>query len=433
MFESGRESSVLDALARLDVALDEVVDLDVAALSRDGLLDLLSGLERTRRRSATVDHLILAELDRRRTAVELGYRDPAALLCDLLRITPGEARMRVRSAAVLGPRRATTGEPGAPAFPAVAAAEAEGAVSAGHGRVIVEAVASLPAYVERHRGRAVERLLVGHARRLDPSRLAIIARRVVDTLDPEGTRSSDLDKHHGRNVTLTPNRDGTGNLRARMTPECFAVWQAVLGPLAEPRPADAGGPDARSPGHRVHDALLDAGRRIAASGALPSPSGMPATVIVTMTLDQLEARSGVVTTAHGGALSVAEALRIADEANVVPAVLGTAGGVLAYGRASRVATSGQRLALLARDGGCSFPGCGTPAWDDVHHVVPWDVGGKTDVSNMTLLCAHHHREFAKRGWSVSMARGVPEWVPPSWIDPEQRPIRPGGCHPVAAR
>ena len=44
-----------------------------------------------------------------------------------------------------------------------------------------------------------------------------------------------------------------------------------------------------------------------------------------MTLEQLEARTGLAATAHGGRISVPQALRIAAEADIMPVVLGDAG------------------------------------------------------------------------------------------------------------
>ncbi len=93
---------------------------------------------------------------------------------------------------------------------------------------------------------------------------------------------------------------------------------------------------------------------------------------VTLTLDQVESRTGLATTAHGGVISVPQALRIAAEADIVPVVLGDAGGVLGYGLTRRTASPGQRRALAARDGGCTFPGCDRPPdWCETHHVTPW--------------------------------------------------------------
>jgi hypothetical protein len=50
-------------------------------------------------------------------------------------------------------------------------------------------------------------------------------------------------------------------------------------------------------------------------------------------------------------------------------------------------------------------------------------GGRTDLDNLTLLCAFHHHNFASRGWTCLMVDDLPAWVPPRWIDREQRPLR----------
>jgi hypothetical protein len=109
-------------------------------------------------------------------------------------------------------------------------------------------------------------------------------------------------------------------------------------------------------------------------------------------------------------------VRIAAEANIMPVVLGDTGGVLAYGLTRRVASPAQRLALAARDRGCSFPGCDRPpSWCHTHHVTPWADGGPTNLDNLTLLCGFHHREHAKRGWTCRIRDGIPEWTPPNAI------------------
>jgi hypothetical protein len=41
---------------------------------------------------------------------------------------------------------------------------------------------------------------------------------------------------------------------------------------------------------------------------------------------------------------------------------------------------------------------------------------------MTLLCRYHHTHFLQKGWTCQMnADGLPEWIPPWWIDQQQRP------------
>ena len=68
----------------------------------------------------------------------------------------------------------------------------------------------------------------------------------------------------------------------------------------------------------------------------------------------------------------------------------------------------QRLALVARDHGCSFDGCTVPAtWCDAHHVVHWRHGGCTSVDNGALLCPKHHTEVHDRELTATVtALGV---------------------------
>ena len=93
-------------------------------------------------------------------------------------------------------------------------------------------------------------------------------------------------------------------------------------------------------------------------------------------------------------------------------------------RTRRIATTAQTLALIARDAGCSFPGCNiAPQWCERHHVIAWYDGGDTNLANLTLVCSYHHHQFAQRGWQCRINDdGLPVWIPPKWIDRQQRPI-----------
>ena len=87
--------------------------------------------------------------------------------------------------------------------------------------------------------------------------------------------------------------------------------------------------------------------------------------------------------------------------------------VLNLGRMRRIATLGQTIALIARDHGCSFPGCDTPPeWCERHHIRAWIDGGETNLDNLTLLCRYHHHTFATRGWTCRLnADGLPDMDP----------------------
>jgi hypothetical protein len=92
----------------------------------------------------------------------------------------------------------------------------------------------------------------------------------------------------------------------------------------------------------------------------------------------------------------------------LPPETDTAWVPLAVGRSQRTATPAQLKALTVRDGGCIHPGCSrTSAYCDAHHVVHWADGGLTDVSNLVLLCRHHHRTLHARQWSIHPDLGTP--------------------------
>ncbi len=260
------------AVKQLSHALDALLAVDLTGASRDELLELARGLETQRRRLPAADHALIGELDARAVAGELACVSTPALLMQLLRLSPGEARARVRAAADLGARRTLTGQLLPPVFPAVAAAQAEGAICDRHAAIIRHTVHALPA-AAAGQAEQVERALTGHALHLDPDQLGKAARRLLAYLDPDGTRPDDADHARRRDLTLHRMADGSARLTGYLTPGCTAVTEAWLDALAAPVPAADGQPDRRSGGQRRHDALEDIGRRALRGGDLPDAGG----------------------------------------------------------------------------------------------------------------------------------------------------------------
>ena len=126
----------------------------------------------------------------------------------------------------------------------------------------------------------------------------------------------------------------------------------------------------------------------------------------------------------GTLIRTGTALQMADQADLYFVAVDAKGVALNLGRTRRIASLGQTAALIARDDGCSFPGCdAAPEWCERHHIVPWSEGGVTDLDNLTLLCRYHHHNFAVRGWTCRMNDdGLPEWRPPRSVDRQQRPL-----------
>jgi Domain of unknown function (DUF222)/HNH endonuclease len=176
-------------------------------------------------------------------------------------------------------------------------------------------------------------------------------------------------------------------------------------------------------GQRLHDALDEVcGRILKTKDQLPS-GATPASVIVTINLEDLLAKAGLAETSDGTQLTADQLWRIADEAEIWPIILNRKDVPLALGRTQRLASKGQTRALIARDRGCSFPGCTHPAgWCDRHHIIDWILGGATDLDNLTLLCRYHHVHFLQKGWNCRInSDGLPEWIASWWIDRQQRP------------
>jgi hypothetical protein len=77
-------------------------------------------------------------------------------------------------------------------------------------------------------------------------------------------------------------------------------------------------------------------------------------------------------------------------------------GTLDLGRTTRLANRAQRRALRARYPRCLIPGCEVPFHKcDIHHVVWWRHGGRTDLDNLGPLCAHHHTCVHDHGWQLT--------------------------------
>ncbi len=67
------------------------------------------------------------------------------------------------------------------------------------------------------------------------------------------------------------------------------------------------------------------------------------------------------------------------------------GRPIGVGRATRTIGRRLRRALEHRDQTCVVPGCGATRGLHAHHLVHWENGGPTELSNLVLLCPFHHR------------------------------------------
>ncbi len=161
---------------------------------------------------------------------------------------------------------------------------------------------------------------------------------------------------------------------------------------------------------RLHDAFIDL---IATGGAKSAQSsGTPFFVVAHVALSALVQDSDEATDSgeltelageleHDGLIDTETARRIACDATMVVALDDEVGHTMYEGRARRFPTGAQRREVMRRDRRCRFPGCNAVTFTNIHHIVPWKPGGRTDLDNICLTCRHHHGVVHRKGWTMS--------------------------------
>ncbi len=65
---------------------------------------------------------------------------------------------------------------------------------------------------------------------------------------------------------------------------------------------------------------------------------------------------------------------------------------VSVGRSQYVVPARTRTVIEHRDrGACRVPGCDATLGLEVHHLIHWEHGGRTDTDNLLLVCGKHHR------------------------------------------
>lgn len=392
---------------------------ELALLGDAEVLDELRTVERESRVVWARMLDTIAEIGARDLAGPAGFGSTARLLADMLHLSRGEAGRRVASAAVLGPRRAVTGDVLEPTLPVLAAAVADGSVNPEQVRVITKVLDAVPATVSPDERALVEKTLTDHARDFDPTALARVGARLLDHLDPDGPEPAHPDQPYAAGELRIRDRRGDGiHLEGWLDAEHGAAVRGLLDRLAKP----TGKTDERTEAQRTADALVEA---CALAGTVaPDTAGEPPHVSVHIDFEDLRSATGAGMLDHGQYLPASEVRRLACDAKIIPIVLGGRSEPLDVGRAQRTIPLSIRRALVARDGGCAFPGCGRPpARTSGHHIRHWADGGDTSVDNCVLLCESHHVHIHRTGWQITTHDGQVQFRSPAILGPDRRPFR----------
>jgi hypothetical protein len=425
-------SSIVDAIAALDAAVQAVGGLDWEAVAVRERLEALDRLETVRRSAGAAALDLLGSIERSKDPALGGAT--AKVVADVLRITPTEARRRIRDSGQLHHRTSLTGQTLPPLLPATAKAWDAGLLDIDHLRTIQNFIRDLPEDIHPAQVEKAEAFLAQKATELRPDQLEKVADRLTSTLNPDGTFSEDYRAaQRGFQWCGRQRADGMSIARLVATPELRAMLEAWLAAFAAPgmcnpydqRPTVTGEPiqtaqdnDTRTHPQRQHDALAALVRGQLGDPTLGQHNGLPVTVIVSTTLEQLQSGAGQAVTGGGTLLPMRDLIRMASHAWHYLCVFDNhTERALYLGRSKRIATADQRIVLHSKDRGCTAPGCDIPGYlCQTHHVEEWADGGTTDIDRLTFACGAHHRLITPGGWTTRKRRdGSTEWRPPPQI------------------
>lgn len=359
-----------------------------------------------------------------RGAVPSGYTGPAAWLASNTALNNREAIRIERVATALSSN------------PHVRAAYEAGEISADHGVLIISFLERPPAGMPAEAAPAALEFLLDAAKDRDTTVLrGAISRlkQVFETDDPPP--SEDVERNE---LFASTTLGGRVILKGDVDAETGDMLLSALSPLSKPRPSADAEPDLRTPAQRRADALTELLCRYHDSACGPDEGGerphlhvhIDASDLVQKpaadrgAYDEMFAATDVGWMPWMGPLSVAAVRRLACDCTLSPILLDEHGTPIDLGRTTKVISRKLRRALVARDHGCAFPGCGRPpSWCDGHHVKHWADGGPTDLDNLVLLCRFHHRMIHHGGWDVFIGEDRHPWfVPPVERDRFREPI-----------
>jgi hypothetical protein len=354
--------------------------------------------------AATYELLVrLREFDKREGWGHHGAKSCAHWLAWRTSLDPGAAREWVRVARALEP------------LPALSEAMRKGEVSYSKARALTriatpETDASLVELARAGTASHIERIV-----------------RACRRYGPKEERDKERRLHDSRYVQVSRDEDGMFILRARLDPVAGAVVARALDAAREAldeerRAKEPGGKSARSdsgdqagegsacrdtagnelaPSQRRADALVLLAESALAGGLDPGKAGERYQVVVHVDAPVLAdpAEQGVSALADGQHVSAETSRRVACDASIVVMTHADDGSILDVGRKTRTISPGLRRALIERDSGCRFPGCGLSRCD-AHHVKHWAEGGETKLDNTVLLCRFHHRLVHEEGFEL---------------------------------
>jgi hypothetical protein len=386
----------------LPEAVRGFVTCPLAPLSTAALGEHVLALEVLIRQAQAAQAAAVGEFDRRGGADADGAASTACWLRDRIGATDREAR------SLLGLARSLE------RLPAMAAAFTSGAVSAAHMRLVAAAARPLdPATVA-----AGDAFLAETARRLDAARFAVVVRRWQATVAPADFERDTQRRYDARWLTVSHTFGGMRDVTGMLDPEGGAALESAIDALVAANPTD----DPRTRDQQRADALVDLVHLALTHGLLPVAGGHRPEIVVVADTTALAPAADTgprtappVEVADVGPVTPAAFDRLTCDSRFRRLLLDALAVPVELSRATRTVPPSLRKLVSLRDGHCRYPGCPRgAAYCEAHHVVHWRHGGRTDATNLVLLCRYHHHLVHDRHHHLALrADGTVEVTAPA--------------------
>ncbi len=347
--------------------------------------------------------------------------------------SPGQVTAGLRSATGMSAseaRRRATNAAALTAFPALGDALRSGDVSFAHAEAVTKAAAESQEATAALSG--AEDALITAAKSMAADDYAKHVGTIVAAASSESSDAARAARQHrNRKLSAFPGDDGMQVIRTELPP---VEGQEVVGTICHiarelwrsqstagagggggggggrgPEPTDLVLTSSRRYTQLMADALVVMARRSIhgtwqnATASATASTAAPVVLIDWQTLfDELHPGTKA-QLANGTPIPAATLRRLACEAGIIPAVLGSRGEILDLGIKARFASPAQRKALAIMWGGCAYPGCTAPAhYTQAHHITPYRPPyGPTDLINLVPLCTSHHHLIHDGGVTVT--------------------------------
>ena len=318
---------------------------------------------------------------RAETVAALAARDGEARAAEVLRGDLKQSRGGAKREVQFAGRLAN--------LPETAGALANGAITPQHARAIADAAAHTP----------VDEAELLAAAEKEPA--DVFARTVRDHVN-ERSAGEDLEERRRRQraqreANIKQESDGMYKLFGTFDPVAGARIETALATMAKKLRHGEDAKNRATPAQRYADAL----EALITRQGTGKPQGT--TLVIVADYDLVAGQLRDARLIDGTPLAPSELLRLALDADILPALFDTKGQPLWLGHKYRHATTAQRIALAVRDKGCAVCGASN-SFCQAHHVIHWENGGPTDIDNLCLLCSDcHHKQIHELG--AQLTRG----------------------------